>query len=137
MKSNQTLAYYNTNAEAFTESTLNVDFVAIQNKFLNKLNKGDYILDFGCGSGRDTKYFLEQGYLVDAIDGSEELCKMASSYTGIDVKHMLFQELQEVEKYDAIWACSSILHLPYEELVSVMKKNGNCHKGKRTYLYII
>ena len=35
---------------------------------------------------------------------------------------MLFQELQEVEKYDAIWACSSILHLPYAELVEVMKK---------------
>ena len=122
MKSNQTLAYYNTNAKAFTESTINVDFVAVQNKFLNKLNKGDYSLDFGCGSGRDTKYFLEQGYLVEATDGSKELCKMASSYTGIDVKHMLFQELQEVEKYDAIWACSSILHLPYEELVSVMKK---------------
>ena len=59
---------------------------------------------------------------MDATDGSEELCKMASSYTGIDVKHMLFQDLQEVEKYDAIWACSSILHLSYEELVSVMKK---------------
>ena len=35
---------------------------------------------------------------------------------------MLFQELHDVEKYDGIWACSSILHLPYEELVEVMKK---------------
>lgn len=122
MKLDETLNYYNQNAEAFTESTINVDFADMQDKFLNKLNKGDYILDFGCGSGRDVKYFLEQSYRVDATDGSEELCKMASNYAGIDVKHMLFQDLQEVEKYDAIWACSSILHLSYEELVTVIKK---------------
>lgn len=80
------------------------------------------ILDFGCGSGRDTKYFISRGYRVDAIDGSIELCKFASEYTGIEVKNMYFQELAEVGKYDGIWACSSILHLPPNELVEVMKK---------------
>lgn len=118
----ETLAYYNANAQIFLETTVNVDFSATQSKFLDKLHKGAFILDFGCGSGRDTKYFLDRGYMVEAIDGSEELCKFASKHTGIEVKHMLFQDLQEVEKYDAIWACSSILHLPYTELVDVMKK---------------
>ena len=59
---------------------------------------------------------------MDATDGSEELCKKASEYTGIEVKQMLFQELDEVEKYDGIWACSSILHLPKVELEPVLKK---------------
>ena len=94
----------------------------VQNRFLAKLHKGAFILDFGCGSGRDTKYFLENGFAVEAMDGSGELCKIAREYTGIEVKHMLFQELQKIEKYDAVWACSSILHLPYAELVAVMKK---------------
>lgn len=122
MKLTPTLDYYNENAEEFTASTINVDFTSVQDKFLNKLSSSSSILDFGCGAGRDTKYFLEKGYIVDAIDGSEELCKLASEYTGIKVKHMLFQELHDIEKYDGIWACSSILHLPYEELVEVMKK---------------
>ena len=122
MKLTPTLNYYNENAEEFTASTINVDFTSVQDKFLNKLSSSSSILDFGCGAGRDTKYFLEKGYIVEAIDGSEELCKLASEYTGIEVKHMLFQELHDVEKYDGIWACSSILHLPYEELVEVMKK---------------
>ena len=39
------------------------------------------ILDFGCGSGRDTKYFLEKGYQVAATDGSAELCRLAGSFT--------------------------------------------------------
>lgn len=122
MESNETLVYYDLNAKNFTEGTINVDFTSIQNKFLANIGRADVILDFGCGSGRDTKYFLNYGYSVEAIDGSEELCKLASDYTGINVKHMLFQELEEVDKYDAIWACSSILHLPYAELVDVMKK---------------
>lgn len=119
---NQTLNYYNNNAKLFTEGTVNVDFTSTQNKFLDKLPSGASILDFGCGSGRDTKYFSDRGYAVDAIDGSEELCKIASEYSGVEVKHMYFQELSEVEKYDAIWACSSILHLSCEELVDVMSK---------------
>ena len=89
---------------------------------MRKLPIHAYILDFGCGSGRDTKYFLEQEYSVDAVDGSKELCKLASEYTGIKVTNMLFRELTEVDKYDGIWACSSILHLPIDELTAVMKK---------------
>ena len=122
MEINQTLSYYNENAKAFTDGTVNVDFSYAQNKFLDKLDKDAYILDFGCGSGRDAKYFLDKGYSVEAVDGSEELCKIASDYAGIEVKTLLFQELKENAKYDAIWACSSILHLPYGELVDVMRK---------------
>ncbi len=119
---NNTLDYYNQNATSFVENTVSVDFSDNQDRFIEKLHKGDYILDFGCGSGRDTKYFLDKDFKVDAIDGSEELCKIASEYTGIEVKHMLFQELNDTDKYDAIWACSSILHLPHNELRSVLQK---------------
>lgn len=120
--SDKTLDYYNQNADAFAAGTISVDFKQKQDKFIGRLQAGDYILDFGCGSGRDTKYFLESGMKVDATDGSEELCKIASKYTGIKVRQMLFQELDEYEKYDGIWACSSILHLPKDELKQVLIK---------------
>ena len=116
-----TLNYYNNNAETFIKGTVSVDFSDTQDKFLSLLS-GKKILDFGCGSGRDTKYFLEKDYEVTAIDGSVELCKAASLYTGIEVKHMLFQELDESAAYDGIWACSSILHLPKSELKEVFLK---------------
>lgn len=118
----KTLNYYNENAQSFASGTVSVEFTEIQDKFLQKLNPGAYILDFGCGAGRDTKYFLDQGYLVEAIDGSEQLCQIASKYTGIKVRQMLFQELEVNEKYDGIWACASILHLPKKELKEVLKK---------------
>ena len=130
MATKRTLTYYNTHAQSFTQSTLNVDFTAIQNKFLDKLPAGAFILDFGCGSGRDTRYFLDQGYRVEAIDGSEELCRLAGEYTGIEVKCMLFQELQDTDRYDAVWACSSILHLTYDELITVLEKIARALKDK-------
>lgn len=125
-----TIEYYNQNAEQFVQGTLSVDFTATQERFLAKLTAGAYILDFGCGSGRDTKYFLDKGYLVEATDGSAKLCKMASEYTGIRVKQMLFEELDESEKYDGIWACSSILHHDKRALKDVLKKMAVALKAK-------
>ena len=118
----KTLNYYNNNATSFALSTVTVDFQHTQDRFLSFLPINAFILDFGCGSGRDTKYFMEHGYRVEATDGSEELCKLASTYTGVSVKYMLFQELDEQKKYDGIWACSSILHLPKDELKNVMQR---------------
>ena len=97
-----TIDYYNRNVQDFVDRTVSVDFTRIQNVFLELLPRDARILDFGCGSGRDTKYFLDCGYQVDAMDGSIELCRAASEYTGIHVKRILFQELDEVEKYDGI-----------------------------------
>ncbi|MDD3746815.1 MAG: class I SAM-dependent methyltransferase [Anaerostipes sp.] len=118
----KTINYYNDNASDFIQGTIDVDFTQAQERFRSKLRSGAYILDFGCGSGRDTKYFLDQGFNVDATDGAYMLCKKASKYTGIKVKHLLFQDFNEKDKYDGIWACSSILHLPQNELKEVLLK---------------
>lgn len=119
---NNTINYYNQNAENFIANTQNADMHPTQERFLRLLDANTSILDFGCGSGRDTKYFLEKGYKVTATDGSAELCRLASEFTGIKVKEMLFQELDATNQYDGIWACSSILHLPKKELLSVIQK---------------
>ena len=62
--------------------------------------------------------FLSRGYQVDAIDGSEQLCRIASEYTGIKVRQMLFQELDEKENMMAY----GLVHL-----FSIYPKN-NCVK---------
>lgn len=127
----KTLDYYDRNAENFIESTQLVEFSDIQDRFLRLLKKHAVILDFGCGSGRDAKYFWSKGYSVEATDGSKKMRALAVAYTGIPVRLMLFEELDENEKYDGIWACSSVLHLPKARLVDAfgrmnraLKKNG-------------
>lgn len=119
---NNTINYYNQNAENFIANTQNADMHPTQERFLRLLDANISILDFGCGFGRDTKYFLEKGYQVTATDGSAELCRLASEFTGIKVREMLFDELDAMNQYDGIWACSSILHLPKKELLPVIWK---------------
>ena len=119
---NSTLQYYQQKADSFVKGTVSADMHDARMRFLKLLPPYAYILDFGCGSGRDAKAFLDQGYRVDAVDGSAELCHMAEDLIGRPVKQMLFEELSAVQQYDGVWACASILHLPRKELVVVLQK---------------
>ena len=118
----ETLEYYDQIVKDFASRTLSADMSEEQERFTACLPDGALILDFGCGSGRDTRYFLKKGYRVDAIDGSEEMVRIASENTGIEVRHMLFQELNETGKYDGIFACASILHVKREELPDILNR---------------
>lgn len=124
----KTIDYYETNAQSFFDTTANVEFSSNQDKFLGYLKPGGLILDFGCGSGRDSKYFLDKGFRVEAIDGSKQMCEMASQLTGLNVRRMLFNELDENDKYDGIWACASILHLPFAQIGPVFIKAARALK---------
>lgn len=117
-----TLNYYNKNAKMYFDQTIEGNMQENYDRFLSKIPKNAYILDFGCGSGRDSKYFIEHGYKVRAIDGSKEMCKLASSYINQNVECMKFGELNDLELYDAIWACSSILHVEKENLQEILNK---------------
>ena len=116
----ETIDYYDKNAKSFADSTADIEFSEMQDSFLSNLKEGASILDFGCGSGRDTRYFLKKGYKVTALDGSAELCRIAEEKTGVPVIQMDFNGFDEKDKYDGIWACSSILHLPKQELKQVL-----------------
>lgn len=129
-----TLDYYRNHAQDFSDGTVAVDFTTTQERFLHYLQPGDSILDFGCGSGRDSRCFVERGYVVTATDGCAELVELARAHTGLPVRLELFQALEDMELYDGIWACASILHLPSEELVEVL---GRLHRALKpgAYLY--
>lgn len=115
-----TLAYYAENAEAFAASTVDVDLSATQRHFAALLPAGGRVLDLGCGSGRDSRAFLDMGFRVTATDGSPEMCVIAEQTAGIPVRNELFQDLDDDEAYDGVWACSSILHLPRVQLADVL-----------------
>lgn len=126
----QTLLYYQKYAMSFIDSTLTADMEDVRAKFLQYLPAGGLILDFGCGSGRDTKAFLSKGYRVEAVDGSSEICRIVFAKTGIPVQQMLFHELNAREKYHGVWACASLLHLPKAELPDVIARISNSLTGE-------
>lgn len=111
--------YYDDNAQSFYRSTVDVDMKDLYSQFLPFIGAAGRILDLGCGSGRDTKHFVDLGYQVDAIDASKEMVSLASVKSGIKVKHMTFQQFSANCKYDGIWACASLLHVEPKALGSL------------------
>ncbi len=129
--SSKTLSYYSQNAEKFIEGTVNVDMGEFYDEFLPLLPEGATILDAGCGSGRDTKYFLEHGYNVVAFDNSPEIVKIASDYTDHDIQLLSFSDINFLDQFDGVWACASLLHVSSDKLPDALlrlsrslKRNG-------------
>ncbi|MBR4178517.1 MAG: class I SAM-dependent methyltransferase [Bacilli bacterium] len=129
-----TIDYYNENAKKYFDKTVNADMTKQYDLFLKYVKENGKILDFGCGSGRDSLVFKNMGYDVYPIDGSEELCKLASAYTGLNIKCMDFSELSDIDFYDGIWACSTLLHVKRDKLLDILIKLRDSlkHDG---YLY--
>lgn len=128
-----TLEYYQRNAQDFFSSTVNVDMVSLYQPFLQHIPESGHILDAGCGSGRDSKAFLEKGYKVDAFDASSEMVNLASQHAGLSVRQMTFSDINDVEHYDGIWCCASLLHVSAEELPDVMSKLARALKTGGTW----
>jgi len=101
----------------------------IRDRFTALLPAHGAVLDAGCGSGRDAKAFAEQGFQVEAFDASLELAALASQHSGLPVKVMRFQELDAVARYDGIWCCASLLHVPRAELPEVFRRLAQALKA--------
>jgi SAM-dependent methyltransferase len=129
------IGYYNRYAATYFESTVNVDLSENRARFEKVLPEGGSILDLGCGSGRDSLAFLEDGYEVTPLDGSPEMCALAEIHTDLEVLNMTFEELDFDEVFDGIWACASLLHVPEEDMPDILKKVGLALKPEG-HLYI-
>lgn len=117
-----TIKYYNENAMGFISGTIDADMSFAQNKFVKYLRRHSRILDLGCGSGRDSLFFKEHGFNVTAVDGSPEICKQASLLIGDNVRCLLFENLDYRNRFQGIWACASLLHVPKDDMQTILKK---------------
>lgn len=108
---NSTIDYYDRNANDYFTRTAEVSFNEIYSTFLKYIPAGGRIIDFGCGSGRDVKWFYDQGYEAYGLDASKELVKKASNTLGITVSTGLIEAWITDEPFDGIWCCASLMHL--------------------------
>ncbi|QIB50509.1 DUF3427 domain-containing protein [Pseudomonas sp. OIL-1] len=115
-----TLGYYDANAEAFVDSTFDVSMDGIYRVFLADVTAGGHILDAGCGSGRDAMHFHRLGYRISAFDASQAITALAQQKTGLPIAHRSFLDVDERSVYDGVWACASLLHLPENQIPSVL-----------------
>ena len=116
-----TINFYDKNAEAYAALTVKADMSRAYEKFLAYLPHGAKVLDAGCGSGRDSLFFMRQGYRVTMLDASAAMCRCAEKLTGQKALHKTFAEINFDKQFDGIWANASLLHVLEQELEKVLK----------------
>ncbi len=112
---------YNLIAAGWTKTLRNDFWLEEYKVFTNYLKKGK-ILDVGCGSGRDSLWFTQEGYDVVGIDFSEAMIKLArAANPQAEFFVRSFYDLGFPEKsFDGWWAACSLMHAPKEKISEVL-----------------
>ena len=77
------------------------------NYFISLLPKNSKILDAGCGTGRDSLYFLEENFNVLAVDISKQMLEEAKN-RGLKTINIDLVNEELNEKVNGIWLMSLI-----------------------------
>ncbi|MCK8085763.1 class I SAM-dependent methyltransferase [Vibrio sp. 1CM8B] len=112
----QTIQFYDNNADAYYRETNHVDMEDSYDRFRKLIGNGGRILDAGCGVGRDTRYFISKGYKVQSFDLSSRMCEITRKYPYSFCTQMSFMDVDYYEEFDAIWANASLLHVPESDM---------------------
>ncbi|HET9161603.1 MAG TPA: class I SAM-dependent methyltransferase [Caulobacteraceae bacterium] len=124
----KTLHFYDENARSYVQtarpSGLSPDLLT----FLQRLEPGASILELGCGSGHDAAEMECLGFVVEATDGSAAMAAIASETLGRKINVLRFEDLDAADRYDAVVACASLLHVPVEGLPRVLTGVWKCLK---------
>jgi SAM-dependent methyltransferase len=118
----KTLAFYDAEAEAYAARGDRTNVSGSLGAFLARLAPGTHVLDLGSGDGRHSVAMIEAGFEVTALDGSAGLAAIASRRLGKPVRIARFDELEDVEAFDAVWAHASLLHVPTTGLADILAR---------------
>lgn len=128
---NSTLQYYKENYIQFSKETINLDLSENYEDFLKLLTKKSKILDIGCGTGRDSSFFISKSFDVTSIDPVVEFKQIAKDHFDIDIIQKSFLDLDYTNLFNGIWANASLLHVSFEDhkkvfhrLYRALTKNG-------------
>ncbi len=112
------------------DATRRLDMSSHYNRFLSLLNPGACILDLCCGAGRDSLYFSNLGYDVEALDNSAYMCQLTREYThGKVMVHCSdVQMFTPNKQYDAVWAMAALVHADDSELKQMFNTISNILK---------
>jgi SAM-dependent methyltransferase len=108
-----TIAYYDHNQKRYFERTHGRLDQAALDEFCSRIPPGGTVLDAGCGTGRDLRYFNRRGFQAEGFDASAEMVALARTQSGCRVwqADLMLLSLPK-ESYDAIWSHGVLSHLP-------------------------
>lgn len=126
-----TFSYYKNHATEYAEKAYSLDTIHLINNFIKNIPENGYILDAGCGPGRDMSTFKSLGFNVTGIDLSQNLVKIAQENVNAPIFCQDILKIEWKNQFDGIWCMSSLLHFDEKQLEKALlilkdalKENG-------------
>jgi len=132
----KTLSYYENNAKDLSQRYESANVENIHALLLKTFPSKSYLLEIGCGSGRDAAFMHGKGYDVLAIDGSSEMIaetkrchpELAGSLEVMKIPNELHFESSS---FDGVYSIATLMHLDksaidqtIEKVAAILKTNG-------------
>lgn len=96
----------------------NIDLYLLDQVLKGRINKSSKILDAGCGTGRNSRFFIENGYLISGFDPNEEsVQELQQEYPEVANRY----EVSDIENYGAKTSydfviCNAVLHFAHSHI---------------------
>jgi ubiquinone/menaquinone biosynthesis C-methylase UbiE len=132
----QTIEVYNRIAKDYAQQSAARINPGMLHEFADLLHNGNYILDAGSGSGRDSHYLSNMGFKVVGIDLSKNLLAEGKElYPDLDLREMDMRRMTFNDRtFEGLWSHASLLHLERSdvpkalaEFFRVLKQGGIVH----------
>jgi SAM-dependent methyltransferase len=115
--------YYQKYFQTYHQRTFSIDPSSFLEPLRKVLDPGCTILDIGCGSGRDMRWFKNLGFDVSGFERSNGLAELARQNSGCDVIEGDFEVFDFTAlPSDALLLAGSLVHVPHENLSLVINK---------------
>lgn len=111
MADKQTVTIYDQNIATYKKMVDKLPDLKPLNAFIDALQAGSYVLDWGSGPGYLAAEMRARGLRPFCVDASREMVEAARNDYRLDAKQAEFSHLNENQIYDGIWANFSLLHV--------------------------
>jgi len=114
--------YYQKNYKAYHEKTFSIDPTSFLAPLAQRLPADAFVLDVGCGSGRDLLWMKKRGFDVIGFERSDGLAELARDNVGCEVIQGDFETYDFSSIFvDAIMLVGALVHVPHERFSEVFK----------------
>ena len=139
----KTLSYYENNAKDLSQRYESAKMDNIHALLLNTFPSKTYLMEIGCGSGRDASFMQQNGYDVLATDGSKEMiteAKRAHSELADNFKMIqLPADLLALKEnsFDGVYSIATLMHLGKEEIEQSIASVAKILKSGGRFLFSV
>jgi len=139
---NGTLSYYDENARELSIHYESADIENIHGLLLDTFPEKSFLLELGCGSGRDAAFMYHNKYDLLAVDGSAKMISEAKrihpELNNILGMVVIPEELEFKNScFDGVYAIATLMHLSSEKIDQTIEKISNMLKPNAKFLFSV